>query len=46
MDAFLPIKILEDAVIKNAFEDNFKAATEDYEISFHLLEDILPEKEQ
>lgn len=45
MDAFLPTAALEDAIIDKAYDDIFEAAMIDYEISFHLLEDILPEKE-
>jgi len=46
MDAFLPDDILEDAIIDKSFGENFKIAMIDYEISFHLLEDILSEREQ
>ncbi len=45
MDAFLPTAALEDAIIDKSYDDIFEAAMIDYEISFHLLEDILQEKE-
>lgn len=44
MDAHLPINLLENAIIEKAFDDDFEAAMIDYEISFHLLEEIVPEE--
>ena len=46
MDAHIPIYLLEKSIIHKSFEDPFEVAMIDYEISFHLLEDILQEKER
>lgn len=46
MEAHIPICLLEDSIIHKSFEDPFKDAMMDYKISFHLLEDILQEKER